>query len=131
MTSIRPWNATDQEIRVQNFFEGWQEKPTQERFNHALKGSGFVLVAEEAGEIVGFLAGLTDGALYAFITFLEVIPSHQGKGIGSNLVQRFVSEYKDLYACDLICDPELVPFYERAGFTRYTAMVQRNRTALP
>lgn len=131
MTLIRHRSPSDPDLLVEKFFEGWPTKPSQERFNQVLRGSGVVLVAEEEGKVVGFLAGLTDGALYAFITLLEVIPSHRGKGIGTDLVQHFADECKDLYACDLVCDPDLVPFYERAGFTPYTAMLKRNRTALP
>lgn len=130
MTIIRHRNATDLDLPVDNYFDGWPKKPSQDCFNRVLTGSGIVLVAEEDGEVVGFIAGLTDGALYAFVTLLEVIPSHRGKGIGTNLVRQFAAESKNLYACDLICDPELVPFYERAGFTRYTAMITRNRGAL-
>ncbi len=131
MVVIRPWSPSDPTIPVEQFFEGWPVKPSQERFEGVLNGSGKVFIAEAEGLVVGFLAWLTDGALYAFITLLEVVPSYRGRGVGTQLVEAFDAEFRGLYACDLICDPDLVPFYERAGFTPYTAMIKRNRGSLP
>lgn len=90
-----------------------------------------VLIAEEEGLVVGFLTALTDGALCAFITLLEVMPGYRQRGIGSQLVEAFITECRDLYSCDLICDEDLKDFYERAGFIPYSAMIMRNRAALP
>ncbi len=65
--------------------------------------------------------------LYAFIPLLEVLPSHRGRGIGSELVERLLEELKHFYAVDLMCDPELQPFYDRFGMHRAIGMVIRRR----
>ena len=62
--------------------------------------------------MVGFITAISDGVLSAFIPLLEVLPA-PGPGIGSELVRRMLSELEDFYMVDLVCDPELEPFYRR------------------
>jgi len=70
---------------------------------------------------------ISDGVLYAFIPLLEVLPSHRDRGIGSALMQRLLDELGEFYAVDLMCDPELQPFYERFDMHRATGMIIRRR----
>ena len=56
---------------------------------------------------------------------LEVLPAYQGRGIGSELVRRMLARLDDLYMVDLVCDPELQPFYARLGLRPAAAMVLR------
>lgn len=37
---------------------------------------------------------------------------------------------RDRYMIDLVCDEDLVPFYERLGLTRYGAMIKRQPEVL-
>jgi hypothetical protein len=67
--------------------------------------------------VVGFLASLSDGVLYAHLTLLEVLPEYPGRGIGTELVRRMINAFSNLYAIDVLCDPELQPFYERLGLS--------------
>jgi predicted N-acetyltransferase YhbS len=55
----------------------------------------------------------------------EVLTSYRGRGIGTELVRRLLDELGELYAVDLLCDPELVPFYERFGMSRTVGMAIR------
>ena len=50
----------------------------------------------------------------------------RGQGIGSELVHRLLARLSHLYMIDLICDPELQPFYARLGLKPYTGMIRRN-----
>ena len=71
---------------------------------------------------------LGDGGTVAFISLLEVLPAWRGRGIGSELVRRVLDRYRDRYAIDLVCDDDVVPFYERLGGTAGRAILWRNRT---
>lgn len=114
---------------LHGFFEGWPSPPSPERHLDILRGSYRVVVAREPGapQVVGFVNALSDGVLYAFVPLLEVLPTHRGKGIGSELVRRLFTELEDFYAVDLVCDRDLQPFYERLGMQRAVGMIIRRR----
>lgn len=114
------------------FWEGWTAPPTPERHLAALRGSEVAILAidEAADRVVGFVTAVGDGALAAFIPFLEVLPAYRQRGIGRELVRRAVGRLADRYSIDLVCDPDLVPFYEALGFARLTAMAIRDRRLL-
>ena len=65
--------------------------------------------------------------LFSYISSLEVLHEYQRRGIGRSLVERLLQEMPKVYAVDLICDPEVQPFYEKCGFTPYTGMLIRRR----
>ena len=113
----------------ENFFVGWPVKPAFEIVQKHFENTETVF-ATEGDEVIGFISAFTDEALFAFIPLLEVREDFQGKGIGSQLVARMRTHFGPLYAIDLACDPELAPFYEKAGFFPGTAMHLRNRNAL-
>jgi ribosomal protein S18 acetylase RimI-like enzyme len=102
---------------LHGFFEGWSSSPTPERHLQILRGSYRVVLAREAGSpnVVGFVTAISDGVLAAFLPLLEVLPSHRGRGIGSELVRRMIDDLSHFYSVDLVCDHELGPFYERLG----------------
>lgn len=81
------------------------------------------------GQVVGFVTAVGDGALTAFIPFLEVLPDYRGNGIGAELLRLVLARLSDRYSIDLVCDPDLVPFYERLGGVQGIAVMWRNRDA--
>jgi ribosomal protein S18 acetylase RimI-like enzyme len=113
---------------LEGFFVGWPDPPTPETLQRILESSDHIVLAREneSGRVVGFITAITDRVSAAYIPHLEVIPSMQGQGIGSELVRRMVARLRSLYMIDLVCDPELRPFYERLGFRPYSAMIIRN-----
>jgi len=114
---------------LQGFFEGWPSPPTPERHLEILRGSYRVMLAREAGtpDVVGFVNAVSDGTLSAFVPLLEVLPSHRGRGIGTELVRCLFGELGNLHSIDLVCDAELRPFYERFGMQPLFAMALRRR----
>ena len=110
------------------FFVGWPNPPQPETHLQVLQHSDAVVLAieDETGQVVGYITAITDHVLAAYIPHLEVLPTHQGSGIGRALVERMVEKLGDLYMIDLVCDPDVVPFYERLGFRKTNGMFVRN-----
>jgi predicted N-acetyltransferase YhbS len=84
-----------------------------------------VVLARDAGRVVGFVTALTDGVLMAYLPLLEVLPEYQHAGVGTGLVNRVLDELGDLYGVDVCCDDDVVPYYQRFGFQRVNGMVLR------
>ena len=115
------------------FFDGWPNRPDPAAHLDVLRGSSRVVLAidEETAMVVGFITAVSDGVLAAYIPFLEVLPFYRGRGIGSELVRLLLEELGDLYMVDVICDPDLQPFYAHLGLQTAAGMVLRNRGAIP
>ena len=110
------------------FFVGWASAPTRERRLDLLRGSDAVSLAFDDASVVGFATAISDGVLAAYITFLEVLPTHQHRGIGTQLVESLLRQLDNFYMVDVACDAELEPFYARCGFrTLDRAMGLRRR----
>ena len=108
------------------FFEGWGNPPTPETHLHLLQGSTHVILAMDGAQVIGYITAISDGVLSAYIPHLEVLPRYRGAGIGSELVKRMMNKLTHLYMIDLICDPNVQPFYERLGMRPYSGMIYRN-----
>ena len=78
---------------------------------------------------MGFINAVSDDTLAAYIPLLEVLPHYQGRGIGSQLVKRMLNKLEGLYMVDLVCDDDMVSFYERVGLKSHRAMMRRDFSA--
>ncbi len=110
------------------FFAGWPHPPSPEAHLRILQGSYAVVLAVEdvSGDVVGFITAISDGVSAAYIPHLEVLTAYRGQGIGTALVQRMLAALRPLYMVDLICDPDVQPFYARLGMTPYSGMIMRH-----
>lgn len=109
------------------FFVGWPNPPAPEDHYRLLAGSAAVGLAIAPGAtVVGFITAISDGVCSAYIPLLEVLPAYQGQGIGSELVRRMLARLADHYMVDLLCDPELQPYYQRLGMRPASGMLLRN-----
>jgi len=126
-TSLDGIDARD----LEGFFVGWPSPPSSARHLEILRASSHAVVAVDGSRVVGFVTAISDGVLSAYIPLLEVLPEYQGRGIGTELVRRLLNDLPDLYMVDVICDENVVPFYERLGLRRLDAALGlRNRSAL-
>lgn len=116
------------EEHLAGFFVGWPNPPSPQTHLNILARSQHIVLAREGsdGPVVGFITALSDGVISAYIPLLEVLPAYQRRGIGSELLQLMFIQLRELYMIDLICDPELQPYYERMGMHRASAMLLRN-----
>lgn len=119
------------------FWVGWPVPPTPAMHLAVLRGSEAVVLALDEtippgspGRVIGFVTAIGDGVLAASIPLLEVLPTWQGQGIGTELVRRVLALLGSRYMVDLVCDEDRIPFYERLGFVPYRAMIRRDRGAI-
>lgn len=116
---------------LRGFFSGWPDPPSPDTHRRLLEGSTHFTVAvePEASPVIGYIAAMSDGVLSAYISHLEVLPAFRGRGIGSALVRSMLDQLGGIYMVDLICDPDVQPFYEALGLQRWSGMIRRNHGA--
>jgi ribosomal protein S18 acetylase RimI-like enzyme len=110
------------------FFVGWPNPPSPATHLRLLHTSDHIVLAldETTNAVIGYITALSDGVLFAYISSLEVLPAFQSHGIGSELVRRLLARLQDIYAIDLLCDPDVQPFYARLGMRPAVGMIVRN-----
>jgi ribosomal protein S18 acetylase RimI-like enzyme len=112
--------------QLERFFVGWPNPPTPTTHLEILKRATHLVLALDGSRVIGFVTAISDGILCAYIPLLEVLPSHQHQGIGSELMRRMLERLHEMYMIDLLCDPELQAFYSRVGMEESTGMLVRN-----
>ena len=112
---------------LRGFFVGWPSPPSAATHLELLRASDHVTLAveSETGAVVGSATAMGDGILSAHVSFLEVLPAYQGRGVGTELFCRMLEKLDGLYDVSLTCDPELQSFYERFGMCPASAMMLR------
>ena len=110
------------------FFVGWPNPPSPATHLRLLEASDHIVLALDitTNAVIGYITALSDGVLFAYISSLEVLPAFQGRGIGSELVRRLLARLQDIYAIDLLCDPDVQDFYTRLGMHPAGGMLIRN-----
>jgi GNAT superfamily N-acetyltransferase len=79
----------------------------------------FALNYRPAGRLVGFARVITDGVYLAVVLDVIVAPGSRGSGLGAMLLEAIVGHPRlaAVRSVELVCQPNLVPFYRRWGFT--------------
>jgi len=118
---------------LRGFFVGWLNPPSPETHLRLLAESDEIVLAidDQTGNVVGFITALTDGVLSAYISLLEVLPSYQRRGIGTQLMRLMMERLERLYMVDLCTEEEMRPFYERFGMEAMVGMAIRNHVRQP
>lgn len=92
----------------------------RDRIAEMLAGANFVVVARDAaGQPVGLARCLTDFAWVCYCTELAVCESHQGQGIGKQILKTCFDLLGPRIGLVLIGDPDAIPFYEHIGMERH------------
>lgn len=114
--------------QLEGFFSEWLHQPSPEALLRIFNGSDEIVLAvdPQAQRVIGYITAISDGVSCAYIPHLEVLEARRGEGIGTELVQRMLAKLSHLYMIDLMCDPELQPFYARLELRPSTGMIMRN-----
>ncbi len=82
--------------------------------------SMFKCFVYENNRLVGAGRALADGADCSYICDVAVLPSHQGTGLGKQIVGHLVESSRGHKKIILYAVPGKEPFYKRFGFLRMT-----------
>ena len=117
--------------QLQGFFVGWPDPPSSETLLKILEQSylSAVILHKDSKQVLAFINCISDGILSCYIPLLEVLPEFQGQGFGGQLVQFIKEECQEFYGLDILCDPELIPFYSQFGFKKASGVLSRNYQA--
>ncbi len=89
----------------------------------AFSNSMFKCFVYDAGRLIAVGRALADGRDCSYICDVAVHPSHQGLGLGKEVVTKLVNLSKDHKKIILYAAPGKEPFYRKLGFKRMaTAM---------
>lgn len=86
----------------------------------AFSNSMYRCFVYEGGRLVGVGRALADGADCSYICDIAVLPSHQGTGLGKEIVGRLVERSRGHKKIILYAVPGKEPFYRKFGFLRMT-----------
>src|SRR6266542_628828 len=82
---------------LEPFFAGWTWTPTIEARSALIENSDIVFAARRGSKLVGIATVLTDGAFFAYLSYLEVLPQVQGQGIARKLMERVIEKVGGQY----------------------------------
>jgi predicted GNAT family N-acyltransferase len=79
----------------------------------------FAVVDVPSNCLAAFARVLTDRAYLALVLDVIVSPAYRRNGLGRLLMDRICAapELEKVTSIELVCQPELVPFYEKWGFS--------------
>jgi predicted GNAT family N-acyltransferase len=101
--------------------EWWTRGRNLNDVRRIINGSSYVfgLCTNPGEQLVAFARVLTDHAFKALVFDVIVTPGVRGQGLGRQLMERIIAhrDLKDVKHLELYCLPEMVPFYEKLGFS--------------
>ena len=97
---------------------GWN-RMEKEMADSRLKSYYHIAVYEEEKQkLIGFVDSVSNGVTDAYIQDLMVHPDFQGRGLGSELMNKMIEYLKKegIYMISVLYDESLKDFYSRFGF---------------
>ena len=99
----------------------WTSDRTVKDVIRMLAGSDIVVAAVDrtSGRFVGFARVITDFTYVALILDVIMAPDFHGCGIGARIMEWLVTDPRlaRIRSLELVCQPDVVGFYGRWGFT--------------
>ena len=128
------YKLLENELKAEDFIKlkvsaGFRERPT-ELVERALKNNLYDVVAVADGEVIGMGRLVGDGVMYWYLQEIVVLPEHQGKGIGTAIVNKlleYITEHTvkgDFTSVGLTAAAGKESFYERFGFSKSRGMTK-------
>ena len=107
---------------------GWRARlGSVQQFGLLVDASQVADVAILEGQVVGFVRAITDRQSNGYLSMLVVAPTHRGKGIGRQLVERAIGADTGV-TWVLRAGREGAPeFFAKLGFERSSIAMERRR----
>lgn len=95
---------------------GWNRM--EREYKNPLMTSYYHIAVYEDNKLIGYIDSISNGVTDAYIQDLIVRPDQQGKGIGTDLMNKMIEHLKEkhIYMISVVYEEGLKPFYERFGF---------------
>jgi GNAT superfamily N-acetyltransferase len=114
-------DARRDELRALFQSAWWTAARTAEAIERMVEESDVIvgLVDSASDQLVGFARAITDRVFLAVVLDVIVTPDLRATGLGARLMEELLGrpELADVDSIELVCQPELVEFYRRWGFT--------------
>jgi predicted GNAT family N-acyltransferase len=114
-------DAQIDELHALYQFEWWTKGRKLEDVRRVVQHSDIIVAFCEADakRLVAFTRVLTDYVYKALVFDVIVAESYRGTGLGKQLLDAVVNhpDLKSVRHLELYCLPELMPFYQKWGFT--------------
>jgi GNAT superfamily N-acetyltransferase len=105
---------------------GWGEVINFDAAATALSRSVFGVVATLDDQVVGMGRIVGDGAIFYYLQDVAVLPEHQGRGVGTQIVDRLVNLVKknapEKAFFGVFAAEGTLPFYQQVGFDVHSAL---------
>ncbi len=101
--------------------EWWSSARTRAGVERMLAAADqlYAIVERRSDSLAAFARVLSDGTYLALVLDVIVAPEHRGRGLGRLLIESICSApaVRDVASIELVCQPELLPFYRKWGFS--------------
>ncbi|MBH8553415.1 GNAT family N-acetyltransferase [Nostocaceae cyanobacterium CENA357] len=108
--------------------EFWSKKRTHQDVVKMLAASDIIVgLVDDCEQLIGFTRVLTDFVYMATIYDVIIKPTYRKMGFGAKLMDAIINhpQLNTVERITLHCLPEMIPFYERWGFTSDVSKIQR------
>lgn len=95
---------------------GWNRM--ESCYKNELMDSYFHISVYDGNKLIGYVDTVSNGVTDAYIQDLMVHPDYQGKGIGTELMNRTITylKYRKIYMISVVFEDRLFAFYKRFNF---------------
>jgi len=106
-----------------NLFAGewWAAQRSRTAIDRMLDHTDVVVGLVDIGSdrLIGFARAVTDRTFLAVVLDVIVDQAYRGRGLGARLMDELLMrpELAEVDSVELVCQPELIDFYRRWGFT--------------
>ncbi len=109
---------------------GWNSLGlSAEELERMCRQSWYALYVFDDQRLVGMGRVISDGVITGIICGVCVSPSHQGKGIGQDIMLQLIQHCeRHRVIPQLMCVEDLGPYYEKLGFEKFSIGMTRRPT---